>query len=83
MPKKLVSPSENFEKASGNLYDIKEPVVMICQKDFYNKKEKENTKKHQFQGQSARSMLWFDLGHEWPEETFCTHEPDFYINFYR
>ena len=31
-------------------------------------KGKEKTKKYNFQGQSARSMRWFDLDHEWLEE---------------
>ena len=31
-------------------------VVMIRRKDLDNKKEKENTKKYNFQGQSARSI---------------------------
>ena len=42
-------------------------VVMILQKESYNKKEKENTKKYKFQGQSARSRSWLDLDHEWLE----------------
>ena len=42
LPKKSVAPSEKFEKASGYLDDIEEPVV-------------ENAKKYHFQGQSARS----------------------------
>ena len=40
-------------------------VVMICQKYFENKKEKENTKKYNFQGQSKKSIRWFGLNHEW------------------
>ena len=56
-------------------------VFMIRRKDLDHKKEKENTNKYNFQGQSARSILWFDLDHEWLEETFSTSEPDFYENF--
>ena len=47
-------------------------VVMIRQKDSENKKEKENTKKYNFQGKSAGSRRWFDLDHEWLEENFMT-----------
>ena len=36
------------------------------------------TKKHKLQGQSARSMFWFDLDHEWLEENVSTRKPDFY-----
>ena len=53
-------------------------VVTIRQKDFDNKKEKEKTKKYNFQGQYARSICWFDLDSEWLEENFRTREPDFY-----
>ena len=42
------------------------------------KKEKDKTNKYFFQEQFARSKHWFDIDHEWLEETFCTQEPDFY-----
>ena len=38
LPKKSVAPSEKFEKASGDLDDIKEPVVTIRRNYFDNKK---------------------------------------------
>ena len=47
-------------------------VVMIRQKYVDNKKEKENTKKYNFQGKSARSIRWFDPDREWLEENFRT-----------
>ena len=28
-------------------------------------------------------MGWFDLDHEWLEETFCTCEPNSYTRLYR
>ena len=34
--------------------------------------------KFKFQGQSARSQLWFDLDLDWIEVNFSTREPDFY-----
>ena len=40
-------------------------VVMILRKDSENKKEEENPKKYNFQGQPARSRRWLDLDHEW------------------
>ena len=43
-----------------------------------DKKEKENTEKHNFQGQSARTKGWFDIDHEWLKENFITRELDFY-----
>ena len=48
LPKKSVAPIGKVKKASGNLDDIEEPVVTICQKDLDNKKEKDNTKKYHF-----------------------------------
>ena len=56
-------------------------MVIIRQKDSYNKKEKEKTKKYNFQGKSERSIGWFDLDQEWLEEKFRTCELYFYENF--
>ena len=83
LPKKSVSPSEKIKKSSGNLDDVEDPVVIICQKDLYNKKERENNNKYHFQGKSVRSKLWFDIDHEWLEEKFFTWEPDFYTKLYK
>ena len=43
-------------------------VFMILRKESENKKEKEKTKKYNFQGKSSRPRRWFDLDHEWSEE---------------
>ena len=56
---------------------------MICQRESDAKKEKENTKKYNFQGQSARSRRWFDLDHEWLDENFSTRKPYFYSRLYQ
>ena len=58
-------------------------VVMIFRKESEDKKEKENTKKYNFQGKSARSRRWFDLDYVWLEENFRTREPDFYKKLYQ
>ena len=42
--------------------------------------KKNKTKKYKFQGQSARSIRWFDLDYEWLEEIFRKRELDFYKN---
>ena len=42
-------------------------VVIFFQKDLDNKKERGNIKKYNFQGQSAGSIFWFDIDHEWLE----------------
>ena len=34
--------------------------------------------KFKFQGQLARSQRWFDIGFDWIEVNFSTHEPDLY-----
>ena len=53
-------------------------VVIIGQKYFDNKEEKEKTKKYNFRGKSTRSMRWFDIYHEWLEKKSRTHEPGLY-----
>ena len=39
---------------------------------------KKNEAKFKFQGQSARSQIWFDLDLDWIKINFSSHEPDFY-----
>ena len=82
-PSEKVAPSERVEKESVTFDDIKDPVVKTHKKDLDNQIEKENTKKHHFQGQSERSTRWFDIDHEWLEEKFCTRKPDFNTSFYK
>ena len=43
-----------------------------------DKKEEDNKKNHNFEGQSAITKHWFDLDHEWLKENFMTREPYFY-----
>ena len=78
-PSEKVAPGQEVEKGSRNVYDIEEPVVTICQKDLDNKIEKDNINKYQFQGQYARSKLWFGIDYEWLEENFPRINP-VYIN---
>ena len=58
-------------------------VVMIRRMESDDKKEKENIKKYNFQGQSARSRRWLDLDHQWLEENSRTREPYFYEKLYQ
>ena len=51
---------------------------MILRKESENRKEREKTKKYNFQGQAARSRRLFDIDHERLEENFRTCESDFY-----
>ena len=74
-PDKSVAPGEKVEKASGNLEDIKAPVVMIRQNDLYNKRVKENTKKINFQGKSTISKRWSDIDHYCLEKSFVHVNP--------
>ena len=55
-------------------------VVRLRRKDllFYAAYTNKTESKFKFQGQSARSQLWFDLDLDWIEINFSTHEPDFY-----
>ena len=79
-PSEKVAPSEEVEKGSGNLDNIEEPVVTICQKYLDNKTENKNIKKYQFQEKSVRSTHCFDIDHEYLEEKVWASEPDFYEN---
>ena len=47
------------------------------QKCFATDRNK-NEAKFKFQGQCARSQLWFDLDLDWIEIIFSTREPDFF-----
>ena len=58
-------------------------VVMIRRRESDIKKEKEKTKKYNFQIQSARLWSWFDIYHEWLEENFRTRGLDFYRKLYQ
>ena len=57
--------------------------VMIHKKDQDNKKENENIKKYNFQGNYARSKHWFDLDHKWLEEWICTLLSVFLLKLYQ
>ena len=55
-------------------------VVKFCRKDlkFVETDKNKNVEKFKFQGQSARSQIWFNLDLDWIEIKFSTREPDFY-----
>ena len=42
-----------------------------------------NEAKFKFQGQSARSKIWFDIDLDWIEINFSTREPDFYKKLFK
>ena len=42
-----------------------------------------NESKFKFQGQSARSQLWFDLDLDWIDVNFSTCEPGFYKKLFQ
>ena len=60
-------------------------VVKLQRKDFlFDAADKNKTEsKFKFQGQSARSQLWFDLDLDWIEINFSTREPDFYKKLFQ
>ena len=66
-----VTPSEEVEKGTKTLDDIKDSVVKIFRKDLFN-----------FQGQSTISTCWFNLDPGWLREKFSTLEPDFCTNIF-
>ena len=63
-----VTTSEEVDKRTEKLEDIKEAVVMICRKDS-----------DRFEGQYKGYTGWFNLDHEL-KTIFYTFEPDFYKN---
>ena len=58
-------------------------VVMMRRKESDEKKEKEDTKKYNFQGKSARSRRCSNLDHERLKENLMTHETYFYRKLYQ
>ena len=60
-------------------------VFMTSRKDlkFIAENKNKNEAKLKFQGQSARSQSWFDLGFDWFEVNFSTSEPDFYKKLFQ
>ena len=50
---------------------------------FFASDKNKNEYKFKFQGQSARSQLWFDLDLNWVDINFSTREPDFYKKIFQ
>ena len=51
---------------------------------LFNAADKNKTEsKFKFQGQSARSQLWFDLNLDWIDINFSTREPDLYKKLFQ
>ena len=50
---------------------------------FVAEDKNKNEAKFKFQGQSARSQLWFDLDLYWIDINFSTCEPDFYKKLFQ
>ena len=50
---------------------------------FYAADKNKTESKFKFQGQSARSQLWFDLDFDWIEINFSSREPDFYKKLFQ
>ena len=60
-------------------------VIKFWRKDLlFDAADKNKTEsKFKFQGQSARSQLWFDLDLDWIDINFSTCEPDFYKKLFQ
>ena len=60
-------------------------VVKLCSKDLkcFSADRNNNEAIFKFQGQSARSQLWFDLDLDWIEINFSTREPDLYKKLFQ
>ena len=59
-------------------------MVKLRRKDlkFIAANKNKNEAKFKFQGLSARSQRWFDLGFDWIEVTVSTSKPDLYKIFF-
>ena len=75
----IEAPKDSALKRMAMEQGLYEQVFMIRQRDLDNKKEKENTKKYNFQNQYEISKRWFDLDYECSEESFITIETNFYF----
>ena len=60
-------------------------IIKFRHKDLlFDAADKNKTEsKFKFQGQSARSQLWFDIDLDWIDINFSTHEPDFYMKLFQ
>ena len=60
-------------------------LIMFRRKDlkFDAAGKNKNGSKFKFQGQSARSKLWFDLDLDWIDINFSTRESDFYKKLFQ
>ena len=60
-------------------------IIKFRRKDliFYEADKNKNESKFKFQGQSARSQLWFDINLDQIDMSFSTHEPDFYKKLFQ
>ena len=60
-------------------------VFKLSRKDlnFFATDKNKNEAKFKFQGQSARSQLWFDIDLDWIEVNFSTREPDLYKKLFQ
>ena len=85
VPFNILTDVKNILKWMAMEQGLYAQVVMLRQKDLNITEENININenKFKFQGQSARSQRWFDLGYGWIEEIFSTHEPDFYNKMFQ
>ena len=58
-------------------------VFLIRRKESENQTENKNTKKYNFQGQSARTRRWLNIDYECRKEDSMTREPGFYRKLYK
>ena len=60
-------------------------MIGISQKDlkFVATDKNKNESKFKFQGQSARSQIWFGIDLNWAGINFSTREPDFYKKLFQ
>ena len=84
-PQNILVDIKNSIKRMTTEQSLYSQVVKLRRKDLlFDAADKNKTEsKFKFQGQSARSQLWFDLSLDWIEMNFSTREPDFYKKLFQ
>ena len=84
-PRFISSDVKNNMKLMSMEQSLYAQFVKLRRKDllFVAADKNKSEAKFKFQGQSARSQLWFDLDLNWVEINFSTREPDFYKKLFQ
>ena len=84
-PQTILGVVKNNIKLMAMEQSLYAQVIKSRRKDliFDAADKNKNESKFKFQGQSARSQLWFDIDLYWIDMNFSTREPDFYKKLFQ